>query len=324
MAINWTPDILGPRFQQATLPLGRDSEGEVVATIVRHTPLPRFSNWLRRAPLADVDVLYVHGWNDYFFQRELAEFWTNRGARFFALDLRKYGRSLRPGQTPGYIESLETYDADIEAALEAMQSNGRRIFLLGHSTGGLVFTLWADRHPGRIDALLLNSPWLETQGSTIARMLMTPVLKAQARVNATAKLPSVDLGFYSRSIDVNRDGEWEFNPAWRLERGFPAKSAWGAAIIAGHNRVAAGLNIDVPILTLLSKRSLIAPVWSPEMLRTDIVLIVDDIAKRALGLGEAVTVVRLDGALHDVFLSQKTVREEAYRQIDRWLVGYAR
>ncbi len=68
-------------------------------------------------PLADVDVLYVHGWSDYFFQKRLARFWTDRGARFYALDLRKYGRSLRPGQTPGYIADLDTYDEDIAAAL---------------------------------------------------------------------------------------------------------------------------------------------------------------------------------------------------------------
>lgn len=319
----WRPDVLGTDFQCLELPLGSDTEGDVVATLVRHRPVSRFRAVVNQLQLRDIDVLYVHGWSDYFFHRELAEFFTERGARFFALDLRKYGRSIRPWQTPGYIENLTEYDADIEAALTAMRSNGRRVFLLGHSTGGLVFTLWANRNPGRVDALILNSPWLETQGSTIARMLMAPVLRAQARVRATGKLPSVDLGYYSRSIDKRKDGEWEFNPEWRPERGFVAKSAWGAAVIAGHTQVAAGLTLDIPVLTLLSKRSLISPVWSEDMMRSDIVLVVDDIAKRALGLGETVTVVRLDGAVHDVFLSAREVRAEAYRQLDRWLSGYA-
>ncbi|MEG8036484.1 hypothetical protein QP157_14580 [Sphingomonas sp. LR61] len=52
-------------------------------------------------PLGGADVLYVHGWSDYFFQREMAEHLEALGARFFALDLRKYGRSLLPHQTPG-------------------------------------------------------------------------------------------------------------------------------------------------------------------------------------------------------------------------------
>ena len=71
-------------------------------------------------------MLYVHGWSDYFFNPELASYWSNAGARFFALDLRKYGRSLRPGQTPGYITNLADYDADIEAALAAI-GHGRRM-----------------------------------------------------------------------------------------------------------------------------------------------------------------------------------------------------
>ena len=107
----WAPDILGAPFEQVTLPLGTDAEGEVMATLVRSRPRAAALK-----PLADVDVLYVHGWSDYFFQRSLARFLTDRGARFFALDLRKYGRSLRPGQTPGYIANLEDYDADTPTA----------------------------------------------------------------------------------------------------------------------------------------------------------------------------------------------------------------
>ncbi len=318
------PDVLGAGFEQLTLPLGEDDEGELCATLVRHRPMPRLLAALGQRSLRDVDVLYVHGWNDYFFQRELAQFWTARGARFFALDLRKYGRSIRPGQTRGFITDLADYGLEIEAALTEIGSAGRRVFLLGHSTGGLVLSLWAARHPGRIDALILNSPWLETQGSLVARALMAPIVKVGSLVNVKATLPQVDAGFYARSIDKDRDGEWRYNHDWRLDQGAPPKTGWAAAIINGHAQVAAGLNIDVPILTLLSKRSHISPVWSDEMLRSDVVLVVDDIAKRATGLGRTSTIVRLDGALHDVFLSAPAVRAEAYRQLDVWLSGYGR
>src|SRR5690606_26874751 len=121
-------------------------------------------------PLLDgVDVLYVHGWSDYFFQKRLARFWTPRGARFFALDLLKYGRSLRDGQTPGYVTDLATYDEDIAAALDVIGSDAaeagrpRRLLLMGHSTGGLILSLWASRHPQAAAAVILNAPWLEFQ-----------------------------------------------------------------------------------------------------------------------------------------------------------------
>ena len=132
--MTWLPDVLGEGFEQLTLDLGTDDEGAVVATLVRS--LPKRSRWIHKGPLHDVDVLYVHGWSDYFFNKELAHYWTAQGARFFALDLRKYGRSLRPGQTPGFIDDLETYDIDIATALAQIQSSARghrRLFLLGHS-----------------------------------------------------------------------------------------------------------------------------------------------------------------------------------------------
>ncbi len=118
--VEWRPDVLGPGFQQATLALAPDAEGDVVATLVRFEPWPRLADLRPGRPAEETDVLYVHGWSDYFFQTELARFWHEQGARFFALDLRKYGRSLRAGQTPGFVDSLDTYDEDIEAALEAM------------------------------------------------------------------------------------------------------------------------------------------------------------------------------------------------------------
>nr|WP_307041983.1 alpha/beta hydrolase [Agromyces ramosus] len=250
----WHPDVLGERFEQLTLPLGSDDEGELVATLVRHRPA-----WqLRLTPGAasGADVLYVHGWSDYFFNRGLAEFWSNAGARFFALDLRKYGRSLRPGQTPGYITDLADYDSDIEAALSAMghgrstdaagATSGRPLILLGHSTGGLTLSLWAARNPGRAAALVLNSPWLEFQASRIAREALTPVISWGAKVNPMGPMPSVDLGFYTRTVAKEHGGEWEYSHEWRPERGFAIFPAWLTAILAGHATVAAGIDVGAP------------------------------------------------------------------------------
>ncbi|WP_448002649.1 alpha/beta hydrolase [Agromyces bauzanensis] len=332
----WRPDVLGERFEQLTLPLGSDDEGEVVATLVRYRPRPAPWYTLPWKPrpggvASGIDVLYVHGWSDYFFNRELAEFWARAGARFFALDLRKYGRSLRPGQTPGYTTDLVAYDADIEAALDAMghastdaaATSARPLILLGHSTGGLTLSLWAARNPGRAAALVLNSPWLEFQGSRIGREALAPVVGWGARVNPMGPMPNVDLGYYTRTIAKEQDGEWEYSHEWRPDRSFPVYPAWLTAVLAGHATVADGIDVGAPVLTLLSARSTIQPRWDDAMFSTDIVLVVDDIAERSLKLGPNVTVARIDGALHDVFLSRRPVRDAAYAAITQWLRGYA-
>lgn len=326
---DWRPDVLGPRFEQLTLPLPDDDEGEVVATLVRYRPPRSLRDWFERGPLDGADVLYVHGWSDYFFNPELAEFWSGLGARFHALDLRKYGRSIRSWQTPGYVTDLATYDEDLAAALAVIGQGEpdapapRPLILMGHSTGGLTLTLWASRRPGRAAALVLNSPWLEFQLSRLGRQALAPVLGWGARVNPQGPLPNVDLGFYARSIAREQGGEWAYDHEWRPDRGFTPHPAWLTAILAGHATVAAGIDVGAPTLTLLSARSTIAPQWSEDMRSSDIVLVVDEIAQRALNLGPEVTVVRIDGALHDVVLSRRPARDAAYAAIRRWFAGYA-
>ncbi|MFJ4174992.1 alpha/beta hydrolase [Microbacterium sp. NPDC089696] len=330
---DWIPDVLGDEFEQLTLTLEPDDEGDVVATVVRALPSERgwWERWRGRTRmLEDVDVLYVHGWSDYFFQKRLARFWTGRGARFFALDLRKYGRSLRDGQTPGFVTDLTTYDEDIAAALDAMgrgaegTGSGRRLILLGHSTGGLTLSLWASRHPGTASAVILNSPWLEFQVAS-ARPLIAPVAELQARWAPREVAPQVDLGFYTRAQQevADPDDPVEVNLAWRPAQTMAVHAGWFHAILTGHAAVAAGLSIAAPVCVLLSARSATPTRWSDDLTRADSVLVVDDIARAALRLGPSVTVERIDGALHDVFLSRHDAREDAYARLDRWVRGWS-
>lgn len=349
--VDWRPDVLGAGFECTDIDLGEDSEGPVCATLVRSLP-PRTGFWGRflgrkaAGDLSDCDVLYVHGWSDYFFQKRVANFFTDRGARFFALDLRKYGRSLREWQTTGYIENLDEYDAEIEAALTIIQGTSpvevpaneasghsfnariaqpRKLVLLGHSTGGLVLSLWADRHRGVADAVVLNSPWLELQLSGAARLVIAPVVNLHARLHPLdIALPQLDLGFYSRSqIECNTPDEFEsVNALWRPNPAMAVRTGWLRAILAGHAKVASGLDVGAPACVLLSARSEFSLNWNDRMLRADTVLEVDAIAKAALKLGPSVTVERIDGALHDVFLSELSVREHAFGRMESWLKGW--
>ncbi|WP_246852683.1 alpha/beta hydrolase [Naasia sp. SYSU D00948] len=318
----WEPDVLGAGYEQLTLPLGEDDEGEVAATLVRHTPARPVAG-----PLADVDVLYVHGWSDYFFQTHVAEWWAGLGARFHALDLRKYGRSLRSWQTPGFVNDLAVYDADLEAALAAIgQGAGgardRRIVLVGHSTGGLTLSLWAHRHPGRAAAVVLNSPWLEFQGDSVGRLAITPMVTLRARFRPQDVLPRIDLGHYARTLLRDYGGEWDYDRLWRPEQGFPVTPAWLAAILEGHAAVARGLDIDAPVFVWLSRRSALGPFWSERMRTADVAIDVDEVAQRAMRLGSVVTVTRIEDAVHDVMLSRASVRAKAEDQLRRWLAAY--
>lgn len=323
MSDDWAPDVLGAGYEQLTLDLGIDGfHGPLVATLVRRSPTLFAA---MSGPLRDVDVLSVHGWSDCFFQTAHAEFWTSRGARFHALDLRRYGRSLRDGQAPGYIDDLSEYDLDIEAALTRIghgedQSSRRRLVLVGHSTGGLTLTLWAARHRGRAAALVLNSPWLELQIGAVGRHALIPLAEARARVDPRGSHPVVDFGHYTRALRELGSLPTEALPAtWRPERGFPTHPGWLAAILRGHTMVAVGVDVGCPAIVLLSARSAPPFSWSPAMTAADSVLVVDDIARAATRLGEVVTIARIDGAIHDVMLSAPEPRARAFELLDGWM-----
>jgi len=408
--MEWQPDVL-PGFEQLELQLTADDEGPVVATLVRRAPTATPKQLIDKLPesapesafateaKADIgaDVLYIHGWVDYFHQKHLAAYFESHGFRFYALDLRKYGRSIREWQTPGFTDSLTLYDEDINAALAAIghsptglddaveaeavpsrdetestlsgiipqvppgiirtiiesarsgyseaaatkpapspsseyddrpvaepatTSNRRRLVLMGHSTGGLIASLWAHFNPGRADALVLNSPWLEFQTGNFGRRALEGPVKAQARIAPMSHLVNPDQGFYVKSISNQFDGEWEINPDWKPVVMWPPTAAWMAAIFRAQDRVSLGLDLNIPVLVLLSAKSTLPLRWTPELLETDQVITVDDVMARAPSLGNVVTTVRLDGALHDVTLSTAEVRAKLWQELTRWLNAY--
>ena len=317
MTESWVPDVLGPDFQALTLPLPPDDEGEVVATLVRHHPAGE-------PPVTARAVLYLHGWNDYFFQAPTAQFWHRLGVAFYALDLRKYGRSLRPEQSPGYIDDLAEYDAEIDLALARIRADlpHARVMLHAHSTGGLIAALWAHRHPGVTRGLVLNSPWLELAGATFARTLAAPLSTGLARTQPRVALPNIDPGHNARGVLKRLGGEWEYDEAWRPNPMFPVRPGWAQAILTGHALVARGLDVREPVLTLVSDRSLFLPRWREDLREADSVLDVEQIARRSIHLGRVTTLVRIPGGQHDLSLSALPARTRYYQEIVRWVTAY--
>jgi alpha-beta hydrolase superfamily lysophospholipase len=242
--------------------------------------------------------------------------------------MHNHGRSLHAGTHGGYVADLDDYDAEITAAIgiiSSLQAEGDHhpsVALMGHSTGGLIAALWANRHPGVVSQLILDSPWLEMHGSPSVRRAARTMVEPLARFWPEAVIRLPERSFYWRSISSAAEGEWKLDDNYRPPRAFPVRAGWLSAVLTGQSRVARGLNIDVPILVLISGASANGMFWKESMRRTDAVLDVNTIALRALSLGRTVTLERIDGALLDVFLSAPRVRADAYARLARWLRAY--
>lgn len=309
-------DVLGAPYQRRTIDLGTDDEGPVVATLVSR-PADRPT---------DRAVLYVHGFCDYFFQTHLADYYVAKGFDFYALDLRKYGRSLLPHQTPNFMRAISEYYPELDEAVRIIRSEDghRQLLINAHSTGGLITSLWAHRvrDAGLVDAMFLNSPFFEFNFPWLTRTTIGAAYSAITRMRPYSVVPSGVSTAYGHSIHADHHGEWQFNLAWKPMLGFPVRAAWLTAIRSAHAQLHTGLSIPAPILVGCSTRSYRRATWSEEAMRADAVLGVHQIAAHSHRLGQHVTIARFDGGLHDLMLSAKPVRDAVLTELDRWLATY--
>ena len=318
---HWRPDTLLTGFECRELPLADIPEtGEadypLVATLVRRSD-PELRTG-RRA------WLYVHGWNDYFFQVHLAEAVEALGYAFYAIDLRRYGRSYREGMFFGYVSDLGHYAEELDAAAAVIQAEHDGLVLMGHSTGGLTAALWAGDRPGLLDGLVLNSPWLDLQGPPALAAVVRPLLQQLSRSRATAPLPIRDdeERIYARATHTNFGGEWTYDVALKSDLPRPLRIGWMRAILAGHQRVAKGLGIACPVFVATSAKTVWLRRYAESARENDTVLDIDKIAAAATHLGRHLTLVRIPGAVHDIMLSRTDVRDDFMGEVARWAKAY--
>jgi alpha-beta hydrolase superfamily lysophospholipase len=285
----WRPDALLSGFESLEFSFPDDYDGAVVSTLVR----------LPAAAAPRGNVLYVHGFIDYFFQRHVAERFNAEGYAFHALDLRKHGRSLRGHQHPNFCKSLDEYHSDITRAIETI---GAPVLLAGHSTGGLVCALYAHEgeRRGALSGLWLNSPFFDWRLPDWKRPSVH-VAAAMGRYLPFLKDENTLRPDYVEGLLEH----WDFDLRLKPLRGFPVYYGWIGAITDGHAKLHRGLAIGCPVLSMHSDEA-------------DIVLDWRDIARWSRALGEQVVVLAFPGAVHDLTLSRPEIREEVFRQLFAW------
>lgn len=309
-AQSWLCDTLGGDFKVRYFDHGRDYSGDVRSSVVRLLP----------DTLSSKAVLYIHGFNDYFFQQEMAYNFVDHDYGFYAVDLRRYGRSLLPGQKRCQVRNFDEYFADIDSALMVVRQDGfNEIILMGHSTGGLVASYYMSRNSeSGIKALVLNSPFLDWN-----------LGKMECFVGAISTLGGILPGIgvspggstaYGESLHKDNHGEWEFNTEWKSIKSPKVDLGWVRAVNSAQRYLRKHkYSINVPILLMYSAKSVDLPQWTPEASTGDAVLDVADIRRYGLLLGHDVTPIKVEGGMHDLILSSKDVREPLYTYIFQWL-----
>lgn len=265
-------------------------------------------------------VLYLHGYVDYFFHPHLGEKFNQNNFDFFALDLRKHGRSLMKHQHPNYCRNIEEYFEEISIAIRMIKSGIKPVFLLAHSTGGLTASCYMNygKEKDLINGLILNSPFLDFNQSKIEKSLSQFLAKLISKFSNYAKIEGALSPAYAQSVHKDHYGEWEFNLDWKPIKGFPTYFKWIDAIARAQKRLKKS-NIQVPTLIMHSSGSVKTKKYSKEAMNNDIVLNIEDIKRVGEKLGDKVTMMQIDNAQHDIFLSPKPVRDIGFDKMFSWL-----
>ncbi|TDL99278.1 MAG: alpha/beta hydrolase [Flavobacteriaceae bacterium] len=288
-----------------TLSLKPDYQGEVVAQLYQR----------KKEVSSSVAYLFIHGFADYFYQKQHGDNIGEKQMDFYALELRKYNQSKLPHQSYFYCRNLEEYFEEIDQSIEFLQEkNYQQIIIEGHSMGGLVLAMYLanGRHRDKISLGIFNGPFFDFNIPSYLKILL-PASKYMSKVFPYLKdyVGSPSFDHYNHSLHKDFKGEWDFE----IEVKSPPKAkvyyAWVWAIYSAQKELKKGLNIPQPLLVMHSDKSCSGAVWTDEIMTSDAVLNINHIKENAPFLGKNVEIVQIENAMHNVFLSQKHVREKA-------------
>ena len=209
----YRPDTLGNGYFSRTIEQPDDYEGKVVCTLIKKEKLAG----------SNKAVLYVHGYNDYFFQTQLGDSLNTWGYNFYAVDLRKYGRSLLPNQDMFFCKDISEYFADIDTCLSIIKAEGNNdVYLMGHSTGGLTLSAYLNSgslNCSGIKGLILNSPFLDWNLGFVLEKLAVPIISFIGGCYPNFVVMKYDHPTYAYTLLKAFKGEWEYNTAWKMING---------------------------------------------------------------------------------------------------------
>ncbi len=290
-----------------------DFEGKVFGTLIcRNSTKPS-----KKA------ILYIHGFVDYFYQNHLADWANDFGFNFYAIDLRRHGRSILPHHKPNMTRDLREYFEEIDIAINIIRNNdgNHKLVLIGHSTGGLISSLYAhdNSNNNNIDAIILNSPFFDFNKPPLFKKIILPIVAKLGLKFPNLPSPEGLKEGYVKSIHCDHFGEWDFDFDLKPLHGFKINLGWIAAIYYSQKRLQKGLKIPCPVLVMYSSKSFTPGNYSKEMHNADSVLNVSDISKYAEVIGNNIATREIKGGVHDLILSNKSVRTEVFTEMTNFI-----
>ena len=213
------------------------------------------------ASRSPVPWAYVHGFSDYFFQTDLADFLAERGLAVYALDLRKSGRAGSPARrrTSCRTSRATTPSCRWRSTWSPAWRSSRasRSTVMAHSTGGLITPAVAGPTAPQGQGRAGGGPGAEqpvvrpagqaggcagrSPGCCASSRRVQPFRRLELR----GRSPSTARASLHRSVHARTS-----TSTWKPL----ATVGWLNAVRRGHARLHRGLDVGVPSLVLRSEQ----------------------------------------------------------------------
>ncbi|RXJ57928.1 alpha/beta hydrolase [Candidatus Marinarcus aquaticus] len=268
-------------------------------------------------------ILYIHGFNDYFFNTQFAQKFLDQGYAFYALDLHGYGRNLKSKERVFSFKDIQEFDDEITQAITFIKNQGHtNITLYGYSQGGLIATLYANKYRN-IDQLILDSAFFDFAFSPFLESYVLPLVAKVGKYFPNLFLPSSAPNVFGQTLHKDFNGEWDFDMNLKYTTtNAPIYFEWIHAIYSAQQQLHAGLDLQIPVLSLYSDKSYNEQSDVKYHHISDLVLDVNDIETYSKKLNQdasLTTLTPIKDGMHGVTFSKPKVRQEAYRVIFNWL-----
>jgi alpha-beta hydrolase superfamily lysophospholipase len=141
----------------------------------------------RLLPDARVQIILVHGVCEHYGRyRAFEEFFAEKGIGFSTMDLRGHGQS--EGRRV-FIADFEDFLKDLDLLVERVSSHADRIFLVGHSLGGLIALRYAQTRRPKFAGLATSGAGL--QASIVPPRPVVVVLRAINALYPATRVPGL-------------------------------------------------------------------------------------------------------------------------------------
>lgn len=247
-------------------------------------------------------VALVHGYAEHARRyAHVAKVFNEAGISVVALDLRGHGRSQG---ARGHVERFEDYHQDVDVLL-AKADEGRPLFMLGHSMGGLLTADYLLSGKGQaVRGAILSSPYL-------GLALEVGGLKLGAARLLSRALPKVSMPSGLKGEDLTRDPEMvKIHDEDDLN--FPTANArWFTESSAAMERVhSQASQLAKPLLLLYAGSDRVASADATDRFAAQLT-----VADRE--------VERLGGFYHEILNEPPAERNAVMARMTAWLLAHA-